>query len=110
MRLQPTHDMSAVGRARYTTTAIHETGIEQLDQGGEVWIVAIMRCRSQQQQPVAASRYYLRQPSAQCVVAIRARGGADAVMRLVDDRQIPRRALEFLQHPLLLREVERGQA
>ena len=73
-------------------------------------IVAIVRRGGQQQQSVAAPRDHLRQPPAQRIVAIRAGGGTDAMMRLVDDRQVPRRTLEFLQHAFLLGEIERCQA
>ena len=73
-------------------------------------IVAIVRRGGEQQQPVAAPGDHLRQPPAQCVVTIRACRLADAVMRFVDDREVPRRSLEILQHPFLLDEIERGQA
>ena len=69
-----------------------------------------MRRRREQQQSVAAPRDHLRQPPSLRILAIAARPGTDAMMRLVNDRQIPRRSLEFLQHALLLREIERCQA
>ena len=97
--------MSAVARPRQPAVAVDQAGIKQLDQRGEMRVVAVVRRRSEQQQPVAASRDHLRQAPAQRVVTIRG-GGADAVMRLVDDRQVPRRTFEVLEHTFLFGEIQ----
>ena len=110
MRLQPAHHVTPIGISRHAAAAIDQTGIKQLDQRCEMRIVAVMRRRREQQQSVAAPRDHLRQPPSLRILAIRARPGTDAMMRLVNDRQIPRRSLEFLQHAFLLREIERCQA
>ena len=91
-------------------SSVDQTGIEQLDQRGEVRVVAVVRRRGQQQQPVAAPSDHLREAPAQRVVTVRAGGGTDAVVRLVDDRQVPRRTLEVFEHALLLGEIQRGEA
>src|SRR6059058_5291977 len=73
-------------------------------------VMSVMRRRSEQQQSVAASRDRLRQTPPQRVFAIGARGGADAVVRFVDDREIPGRTLEILEYPLLFGEIQRRKA
>ena len=110
MRLQPPDHMPPISRTDQTATAINQARIEQLDQRGEMRIVSVMRRGGQQQQPIAPPRNHLRQASALGIRAIDRRRGTNAVMCLVDDRQIPRRALELLEHALLLGEVERNQA
>ena len=67
-------------------------------------VVAVMRRRRQQQQPVGLARA--------STSASRRRwfSSPDAMMRLVDDHQVPRDAFQFRQHVILLGEIHRGQA
>ena len=96
MRFEPPHDMPAIASRNQPALPVNKAGIQQLDQRGKMRIVAVMRRRGQQQQSVAASRDHLRQSPPQRVIAIRAGGGTDAVMRLVDDRKVPAGTFKLL--------------
>ena len=89
MRFEPPHDMPAIPSPDQPALPVNQAGIQQLDQRGEMCVVTVMRRRGQQQQSITASRDHFRQSPTQRVVAIRAGAGTDAMMRLVDDRQIP---------------------
>ena len=65
-------------------------------------IVSVMRRRGQQQQPVGLGRQHLGETAALVFLA-------DAMMRLIDDDQIPGDAFQLRQHAILLGEVDRGQ-
>ena len=110
MRLQPAHHVTAIRGACQPTVAVNQAGIEQFDQRGEMRVIAVMRRRGEEQKTVGTAGHDLGQATAQRVVAVRAGGGGDAVMRLVDDGEVPGGTFQVLQHAFLLGEIERDQA
>ncbi len=110
MRFEPPHDMPAIPSPDQPALPVNKAGIQQLDQRGEMCVVTVMRRRGQQQQSITASRDHFSQSPTQRVVAIRAGAGTDAMMRLVDDRQIPTGTFKLLEHAFLLGEIQRREA
>ena len=66
-------------------------------------IVAVVRGGGQQQQAVGFGGQHLGKAAAPAVAT-------GAMMRFVDDDEVPADPLQFGQHPVLLGEVDRGQA
>src|ERR1039457_209472 len=69
-------------------------------------IMAVMRCRRKKQQTVAAPRQHLRETAAVCGLLRHIMTESNAMMRLIENHQIPAGPLQFLQNVVLLREIE----
>ena len=108
--LEPPHHVLAVALSPEPTTAIHKARIEQLHQRGEVGIETIVGGGGKQQEPIAARSQHLSQASTPGILPVAAAAKPYAMMRLIDDHQIPDGALQLLQHLFLLGEVHRGEA
>ncbi len=90
MGFQPAHDMAAIGGSDQAPGAVDQAGIEQRHQRGEMRIVAVMRCGGQQQQSIGDRG---QDPGEQVAAAI----GLGAMMRLIDDHQVPARSFQLRQ-------------
>ena len=63
MRFHPAHDMPPISGSHQPASAVHQAGVEQCHQGGEMRIVSVMRRRSQQQQPIGLGSQHLGEPA-----------------------------------------------
>ena len=109
MGFQAAHDMAAVRHPQKSAVPVDQAGVQQFHKRREMRVVAIVRRGRQQQQPVGLARHDLGQAAALRILARGGVGGADAVMRLVDYREVPSGALQLLQHRFLFGEIEGGQ-
>jgi hypothetical protein len=107
--LEAADDMVAVLVAEEGAAAVEEAGIEELDEGGEVRIVAVVRGRSEEEEAVGLLGEGLGEVTTAGVLGVVA-AELDAVMGLVDDDEIPGGAVEILEDFVLLGEVEGEEA
>src|ERR1019366_1646721 len=110
MGLHPSYDMTAILATDKAPRAVHQRWIQQGDQGREMRIVTIMRRRRQKQQAVGTASQYLGQSSAICTLLGHVGAEPNAMMRLVDDHQIPCGPLQLFQNVILLGEIKRRDA
>jgi hypothetical protein len=71
-----------------------------------VRVVAVVRGGSEEEEAVAAAGEHLGEPSTAGVLPVTGAVHADAVVRLIDDDEVPGRTLQLLEDLLLLREVD----